>query len=156
MKYLYILRHGETEASHFEGDFYRELTSYGKKQLTELREKIASKGINPELVLCSSATRTRQTSAILNEKLNFQRIEYRDSLYECDLDSLVKELQKIENQIDSVLLVGHNPGLSTLVSYLCGDFFLSMSPGDLVILSLEIDEWNFLAQDLAILLDNLR
>lgn len=156
MKYLYILRHGETEASHFEGDFHRELTIYGKNQLTILREKIASKRISPEQVLCSTATRTRQTSVILNEKLNFQRIEYLDGLYECDLKNLLNELQKIDNEVRSVLMIGHNPGLSALVSYLCGDFFLAMNPGDFVILSLEIDEWNFLTQDIAIIIDILR
>ncbi|MGY6523337.1 MAG: SixA phosphatase family protein [Mongoliitalea sp.] len=156
MKFLYVLRHGESEHSHYEGDFQRVLTIYGKNQIQILAERLAKRAINFDQVLCSSAKRTKQTCDYILKEIPVAKVEYKDSLYECDLMELIEELQKIGKDVDHLLLVGHNPGVSALVSYFSGEFFLSMSPGDLVILSLEIEEWNFLTQDIAIISDILR
>ncbi|UJP64271.1 SixA phosphatase family protein [Mongoliitalea daihaiensis] len=156
MKFLYVLRHGESQPSNYEGDYHRELTVYGKNQVQFLAEKMRNKNLPVELVLCSAAKRTKQTCIYILQELAIPKVTFLDELYECDLMTLLQELRKVENAVDHLMLVGHNPGVSALVSYLTGEFFLSMNPGDLVVLSLEIGEWNFLAQDIAIISDNLR
>lgn len=156
MKFLYVLRHGESEPSNYEGDFQRVLTYFGKNQVQFLAERLAKRELNFDKILCSTAQRAKQTCDYILKEIPVDNVAYKDSLYECDLMELIGELQKVEKDVDHLLLVGHNPGVSALVSYLSGEFFLSMSPGDLVILSLEIDDWNFLSQDIAIILDILR
>jgi phosphohistidine phosphatase len=149
MKFLNILRHGESEPYHQSGDFQRELTPFGRNQLAFLASKIVQKDIVVESILCSSAIRTRETCQLILDKVSIPKVSYRDQLYECDLMKLLHELKQMESQVNHLLLIGHNPGLSALVSYLTGEFFLSMNPGDFVQLSLEIDDWNFLSQDIA-------
>lgn len=156
MKFLNILRHGESEPYHQDSDYQRRLTTFGRNQLQFLANKIVQKEIVIESILCSSATRTRETCQLILDKIPITHVKFSEELYECDLTNLLKELKQVENQTNHLLLIGHNPGLSALVSYLTGEFFLSMSPGDFVQLSLEIDDWNFLSQDIALLSSVLR
>jgi phosphohistidine phosphatase len=112
-KRLYVLRHAKSSwDDHDAADHERPLSERGRRAVRLLAAHIQAKGIAPELVLCSSARRTRETldglglsSAVL--------VEHR--LYGADADGLIERLRSLPADLGSVMLVGHNPAMQMLV-----------------------------------------
>lgn len=107
---LYLLRHAE--AAHTGADWRditRELTPKGRRQAREVGEILAHQRI--ELVLCSSATRARQTAELLRLQAP---VSYLDRLYNAGTRQLLAELSGIEDRVHTVLVVGHAPGIPAL------------------------------------------
>jgi phosphohistidine phosphatase len=75
---------------------------------------IHNSDVRPELVLCSSATRARETLARVQDALGLPRIEIEDGLYAASGDSLTARLRRLSDDVGDVMLVGHNPGLADL------------------------------------------
>lgn len=112
MPVLYLLRHAtaETFAADFR-DHSRRLTDVGREQVARVREALAPMSPQPRKVLVSTAMRTRQTAEGLRLGAD---LWYRDSLYESSMLSLSDELAAVPDDVESVLLVGHAPGVPTL------------------------------------------
>ena len=70
--------------------------------------------VRPELVLCSSALRARETLTCVKEALGSPRIEIKDDLYAASGDVLLDRLRRLSDDVRDVMLVGHNPGLADL------------------------------------------
>ena len=142
-KHLLILRHGHAEQqlpASGEGDVERPLRSKGRRLVTTLSPVVQSAGL--DLVLSSPSRRTRQTVDAL---LLTAPVEWLEPLYGADADELldaVRELSAREEPPESVLLVGHNPGVHQLVLELTGGEQLpGFPPASLAWLDLDIDEW---------------
>mgnify|MGYP001160720439 CR=1 FL=1 len=116
MKLLYLLRHGKSSWADAELDDYdRPLAARGRKATRLLARHIRRAGIRPAVVLCSSARRTRQTLRLLKPGLgNKPERHIEDSLYGADAAALLRRLRALPKRADSVLLIGHNPGLQDL------------------------------------------
>jgi phosphohistidine phosphatase len=81
-----------------------------------------SEGVVPELVLCSPARRVRETLELLEPALGPDvEVQIDDDLYGADSSELLERLRRVDVQITSVLVVGHNPGLQHLALELTGD-----------------------------------
>ena len=97
----------------------------------------------PELVLSSPSTRTRQSVECL---VLSAPVDYLEPLYAADGDELldvVRELSARDDPPDTVLLVGHNPGVHQLVLELTGGEQLpGFPPSALAVLTLDIDDWS--------------
>ena len=97
----------------------------------------------PGLVLSSPSARTRESVECL---ALVAPVEYRDPLYAADADELldaVRELSALDDPPDTVLLVGHNPGVHQLVLELTGGEQLpGFPPSALAVLALDIDDWS--------------
>lgn len=70
--------------------------------------------IRPELVLCSSSARTRETLALVQASLEGASIEVEDGLYAATADELLDRLRDVPDDVSSVMVIGHNPGLQDL------------------------------------------
>jgi phosphohistidine phosphatase len=78
--------------------------------------------VRPQLVLCSSARRARETLEVVRTALGASAdVEFDAELYGADSDLLLGRLQAVRNEVESVMLVGHNPGLQDLALMLAGD-----------------------------------
>jgi phosphohistidine phosphatase len=65
-------------------------------------------------VLCSSATRTRETFTLVQPAFADAPIQVEEDLYAVSGDALLERLRTVPDEVDSVLLIGHNPGLHDL------------------------------------------
>lgn len=75
-----------------------------------------------DLALCSSAIRARETLRVFEQHLPPScKISLDDSLYLAEARALMAALRSVDEDCDSVLLVGHEPGLSDFAALLCGD-----------------------------------
>jgi phosphohistidine phosphatase SixA len=139
---LLIIRHADTENKPTGGsDHERELTIKGKSEALQMAAKIEQLGWTPRNVLCSDAVRAKQTWQQMSEVFDTSaEVSYTNALYLADLDQACDELFALDEDIDQVALIGHNPGWEHLVRWLSG-VAVRMSPGTAVLLVGVGDSW---------------
>ena len=136
MKKIFLLRH----AHAFSGsnDFERELNLEGIEKAKYL-EKIFRDYLDEiDLVLCSSSVRTSTTAriALPNFPINYMR-----DLYNANSQKLLSCVNNIILNYNSIVLVGHNPGISELASTLSAKE-LFLKPGGLVLINSSAKNWS--------------
>ncbi|HEX6068123.1 MAG TPA: phosphohistidine phosphatase SixA [Nitrososphaera sp.] len=122
---LYVLRHGEAGRRLAAGskDSERALTVAGAKEVEEIAGAIATLGVKPDLVATSPLARSRQTAVIVAKKLKIKKEKLQDwdeLKPEGSRAKLYEKLARFKPEA-SVMVVGHEPYLSTLVSELVFD-----------------------------------
>src|SRR5215217_5213483 len=120
---LYLLRHAKSswnDAS--QPDFERPLANRGREAAALIGEFIREKGIDFDLILVSTAVRTRETIELIKERADFRgEVRYDERIYEATVSQLLEIISQIDNDRESVLLVGHNPGIEGLLALLTGE-----------------------------------
>jgi len=140
-KNLLILRHGEA-ANHLR-DIKRPLTERGRNDVIEVGNWLRQQGLQPDLVIASSAGRTTETAHLCCEAaaVDAKIIRRERALYHADVDGWLAELASVPEGVKTVLLVGHNPTLTGLVAELGGEFIM-LDPATLVHLTIGDGSWN--------------
>lgn len=142
VKTLFVLRHGHAEQPFGKNDMERKITRQGQEKVAEVATLMKKDGTVLQQVCCSTADRTRETLALFLETIGQQPpVEFNDEVYEASLKTLLQVIGATAETVDSLLLVGHNPGLSYLVEYLLDERFYGMDPGDLVRIDFENQNW---------------
>ena len=102
-----------------EADFNRPLNPQGIDNAQMVAKYIHSLGFKPELTLCSSALRCKQTLELIIPYFpKKMHIRYLDELYLAPERAILEIIKSIELSIDQMLVIGHNPGLSDLTQSL--------------------------------------
>lgn len=143
MKQLILLRHGEAELSSGL-DFNRHLTLKGRTQLDLLGQILAEKSLHVDRMYCSTAIRTYETAEVLKAYVPFKEEIFTKNLYSASLDVIIGILEKLPLEVETCMVVGHNPTLSLFASFISSGDYLSIQPGMMVILELEISEWKMI------------
>jgi phosphohistidine phosphatase len=142
---LYLLRHGiamELGSPGFGKDADRPLAPEGERKLRRITEAMEALDLSFDLILSSPYLRARQTAEIVAEaRKAHKRLEYPDSLIPGgSTKKLVEFLDRLQPTPESVLLVGHEPFLSGLISLLATGhegFCVVMKKGGLCKLTIE-------------------
>lgn len=124
---LILLRHAKSDwDSGARSDFDRPLAERGRRDAPRMGRWLKKSGFVPELILCSPALRTRETLAAVNDHLQVaeQNIVYEDAIYGASLGALRGLVEKHGKRGGTLMLIGHNPGISELLGFLC-----ATSPG---------------------------
>lgn len=151
-KFLYLLRHGQAEPGIGPiGDIKRPLSELGKSHINQLSKVLDTRKITFDLILASPAIRTSQTSKIISQNVFSKENLEVDEIYEAELTDLLKILNKIDNRVESLLLIGHNPSLSLLATCLTGNDSINLSPGMLAIIQIEVDGWDKIGKNSGLL-----
>jgi phosphohistidine phosphatase len=116
MHTLYLLRHAKSSWSDPTlPDRARPLAKRGRRDAKRIAKHLRRTGIEPELVLCSSAERTRETLELVRPALRAAvEVRLEEELYAASSDELLERLRVIPERVASVMLIGHNPGLQDL------------------------------------------
>jgi phosphohistidine phosphatase len=122
MKILYLLRHAKSSwAEEGAEDFDRPLSGRGRRAAPAMADYMATKHYRPDLILCSPAARTRETLALMQPHLgSAPATQFDQHLYLATADELLRRLQAVRQEVESLLLIGHNPGLERLAVKLAG------------------------------------
>lgn len=120
---LVLLRHAKAERHvDDDSDFSRPLALRGRENAAVMGRLLVERGLVPDLVLVSAALRTKQTwqrvAAALGE--HAARVEYLDELYLPAPDQIVKSVRAHGGDSATVMVVGHEPGLSIVGHRLAG------------------------------------
>ncbi len=123
MKTLLLLRHAKSAWSDARlADHDRPLNRRGERSARAMADHVAADLPRPDLILCSTALRTRQTLAALVKRLGTPTppISLDRGLYLASETTLLDHLQSVADEISTVLLIGHNDGIGDLAVALAG------------------------------------
>jgi phosphohistidine phosphatase len=120
---LFLLRHGlavERDEFDFARDELRPLTAKGKKQLRHVAAALRELELNFDLILSSPLVRARQTAEIIAAALKLKQLPlFANELKPgADAKILVQKINGLRRPPANLLLVGHEPDLSELISLL--------------------------------------
>lgn len=113
---LYLLRHAKSSwRDHALSDRERPLSARGRRAAAAVAKHLEGERIRPALVLCSPAARARQTLERVLPALGDPAVELDDSLYGAAGADLLVRIRRLADDVQSALVVGHDPGISELV-----------------------------------------
>ena len=119
---LSLLRHAKSSWKNPSlPDRERPLAARGIADAPMMGRDMTERGIDPELVLCSSARRTVDTLALVLPELKVEpKVVYEDALYHASPAEMLQMLREIQPGASRVMLVGHNPEIQRLALDLIG------------------------------------
>ena len=120
---LAILRHAKSSwDAPVHGDFSRPLAPRGIAAAPLMGREMDRLGLKPDTILCSPATRTRETLELALPKIDpkSQTVHFEDSLYMASAEDLLGRLRRLPRETRCALLIGHNPSLQNLALALAG------------------------------------
>jgi phosphohistidine phosphatase len=125
MRTLLLLRHAKSSWDDPDlPDFKRPLAPRGRRAARALARYFQEATLRPDRILCSPATRTRQTLAALAESrdapLQGTPVEEDERIYEARSQDLLRRVREVPGAVRSLLVVGHNPGMADLALLLLG------------------------------------
>lgn len=131
MRQLLLLRHAKSSWDDPSlSDHDRPLDAEGRAAATAMRSAIDGHGIAPTLVLVSTARRTRETLERLEPLPGNPRIVKTNELYLASPRQILEQLAATAAEVNSVMIIAHNPGLHDLAMTLIGSHSISLGhPG---------------------------
>ena len=137
---LVVLRHAKAEPAQGGSDEIRPLALTGRRQASSVGHHLQDAGLLPEVVLVSTALRTRQTWDLAQAGLReiapevdlrdelyaalreiAPEVDLRDELYAASAGDLLEAVRGVDARVRTLLVVGHEPAVSGLAAYLAGD-----------------------------------
>lgn len=144
MKTLFVVRHAK---SSWEDptltDHERPLIQKGIKKTIKIARFLKQNIKCPDLLLSSSAVRAYETAEIIARELNFSidKIAKTNTLYHADSEDVFAELFGISNAIDSLMIFGHNPGLTYFVNHFINPTIENLPTSGVVNIKFITDKW---------------
>ena len=142
MKTLYLLRHAKSSWKE-PGlqDFDRPLNGRGREAAPLVGRFIRKRKLRVDLLLSSPAARARQTAALVKESAKLSaEVLYDERIYEADAARLLEVVTQAGESADTLMLVGHNPGMDELLMFLTGEG-QRMSTAALACVALDVEKW---------------
>jgi phosphohistidine phosphatase len=160
MKTIYLMRHGDAAPSSGH-DSGRPLTEAGQDQARRAAAWLAGREKAPQAGLYSPARRTEETMlAVKNTIADIRPVRVR-GLYNATAEQIFDVLKKTDNELESVVVVGHNPGISMVGMVLAGSgnpealeaLRAGFSPAMIVAMECPVDDWSLLKKDVSSAVD---
>jgi phosphohistidine phosphatase len=160
-KTLILFRHAKSSWADDVEDHERPLADRGRKVAPIMAKWLAGRGLKPTVALVSTARRTQETWALVAPELG--KVTKRDvaEIYEAPAGRILDAIHAVEHSVDSLIIVGHNPGMEDLAGLLmkghggrAGASMRKKFPTAAVaLLSLPVDDWTEVRSHIADLTD---
>jgi phosphohistidine phosphatase len=124
MKTLFLVRHAKSSWDDIAlPDRDRPLNDRGKRDAPKVGKRLAKRDVKPDLILSSPARRALTTAEIIARKLDYKlkKMVVDDRLYAVGADDLLKVIHKLGENVECVMLFGHNPELTALAHRLSSE-----------------------------------
>jgi phosphohistidine phosphatase len=116
---LIIMRHAKAAELPGGPDFDRPLKPRGRRDSAAAGDWLTEQGFQPDAVICSAATRTRQTWQYLSESLNGEPEFWAErNLYSADAGDVAAAIRQAPDEVGTLMYIGHNPAAADLVAML--------------------------------------
>jgi phosphohistidine phosphatase len=146
MKTLLLLRHAKSSWDNAGlTDYNRPLNDRGRRDAPRMGKLIRREGLTPNLMLSSSAKRAATTAELVALEFSLtSEIRYTESLYLAEPETYIVLARQVSDDIESIMMVGHNPGIQELVEWLTGQDE-RMATATLAYIRAPIQKWSELA-----------
>lgn len=150
MKRLYIVRHGKSSWD-LEGiqDIDRPLKERGINDAHKMAKHVDRESKKPQLIISSNATRALHTAAIFHRLMGLPAsiLTVEPDLYHADIDEILDVIYGVSDDIDCLMIVGHNPGFTDFSNYLSTLNIMNLPTLGIVTLDFEIQKWTDIGRD---------
>ncbi len=144
MKKLYLVRHAKSSWDEPElSDFERSLNERGRRDAPLMAQRLLARNLSPDRWLSSSATRAWQTALALSKGMHVPEsaLVAEPALYHAEPELILQVIHAQPDTSKSLILFGHNPGLTDFASLICGHRFDNIPTCGVVGVSFEINLW---------------
>lgn len=153
IKNLYIVRHGKSTWDYEStSDIDRPLKERGIKDAYTMSERLLKRNQVPELIISSNAARALHTATIFARtfKLNSKQIVINGDLYLTSPNTAIDIVSSTDNDIHSLMIIGHNPTFTDLANYYLKDKIDNMPTTGIAGFKFEINTWAEIKKSLPI------
>ncbi len=147
-KTLLLMRHAKSSWHDKKlPDFQRPLKKRGAEDSAAIAEILRENELIPQIILSSPALRASQTAEIVAKVCNLdQKITYVNSFYMGEVHEFVEQLSKLDDSLERVMIVAHNPGLEAFMQLLDGKLE-ALPTAALAYISLDLHKWSDFSKD---------
>lgn len=145
MKKLFIVRHAKSSWDFPELDDYdRPLNKRGKRNAPEMGQRLAKKNLLPDKMITSPAKRAAATAKRIAKEISYpnDRIQKEPLFYHGSIQDMISIVQGQDNGISTIMIFGHNPGLTDLANKLSGSDIYNIPTCGIVELEFNVDAWD--------------
>lgn len=143
---LILIRHAKSSwANPTQTDFERPLNERGLRDAPVMGKRLKKAGITPDLIICSTANRTRQTAKYIAEATGYDinRVKWEEKLYHCVPSVFEELLYEVADDVKTVFIIAHNPGITEFANQLSPGFSVGNMPTcSIVGTHFEAEGWN--------------
>lgn len=155
MKILTLVRHAKSswkDSSLSDGE--RPLNKRGEHDAPMMAERIKDHGIRPSLIISSPAARAWTTARLIAEQISYptEFLQRENKLYLASVDDLLDVVVAQDNGFNSLLIVGHNPGLTNFANFLSPGLTDNLPTAGVVSVQFDRDDWSLYEQPVTELL----
>jgi phosphohistidine phosphatase len=143
-KELFLVRHAKSSWDDPTiSDHDRPLNERGLRNAPDMGRRLSDRGVSPDALISSTAERTRTTAEIMAGSLNYPKdqIVFDRALYHASATELQEYIGGLNDAHTSVMLFGHNPGMTSLVSHLFGLALDNLPTCGVVHLQFSTESW---------------
>lgn len=147
-KTIILMRHAKSSWDDTDlSDHERPLNKRGMRDAPAMGKFLKNKGYFPEMIISSTAKRTRMTLKLFLEGFNLENviIDYDRRIYENSASEILDIINKeIHTTIDTLMILGHNPDMENLTTYLSGHYLPvnKFSTASIAILEFPVLKWS--------------
>jgi phosphohistidine phosphatase len=145
MKEICLFRHAKSSWKYPRlDDFERPLNKRGRKNAPFMGQILHAIGFYPDLIISSPAARAAMTARIVAMRLGYslEHIEYLASIYESSHDNLLHVLSNLEDRLNRIMLVGHNPAMTILANKLGDTSIANLPTSGAYCVAFNISKWS--------------
>ncbi|WP_395046572.1 SixA phosphatase family protein [Flavobacterium sp.] len=143
MKSLILVRHSKSSWDLPVLDIQRTLTEAGILNIQKVAEIAKEFLPNKYVIWSSNAVRASQTALLFCKQalLDANKIEFKDNLYTFDENQLEKEIKKCPNEVENLILFGHNEAITNFVNKFGDKYITNVPTAGFVYLQFEQNSW---------------
>lgn len=122
MKTILLMRHGKSSWKESDlADHERPLNKRGLRDAPRMGMILCERELIPQQILSSTAVRARQTAEAVAQASEYTgEVTYLDRLYMAEVEEYIETLRELPDTIERAMIIGHNPGIETLLQVLSG------------------------------------
>lgn len=144
-KNLLLIRHTKSDWGHVGlHDFERPLKAERTGDAKRMSQKLKALKVQPDLILCSPALRTRQTAEYFCHTLHYDynHLQPEPRLYESSAEDYLQVIREVEAGVHTLLVFGHNPSITALAHYFLPRAIAHVPTTGVVWLRLQSSDWD--------------
>ena len=144
-----MIRHAKSSwVNPLQSDFERPLNERGKTDAPIMGKRLKEHNLKPDLIVSSSARRTRQTAKRIAKEIGYDadKIKWEEKLYHCIPSVFEEVIYELDDEVKTVFIVAHNPGITEFVNSLVPGFSIDNMPTcSIVAAHVDAPEWTVFA-----------
>ena len=155
MKTLYILRHAKSSWEFNElSDHDRPLNKRGRSDAPLMGQELSARGVQPNLIVSSPAVRALTTATLAGKEMGYDPddIAVDERIYGAGKEDLLEVVQGVSDDVDYLMLVGHNEAITEFANLLAPERISSLPTAGVVALEFNCGSWHDISKENASML----